>query len=479
MAKFTSLDGIDAAGQRAEVVVQTGTGVISEINPRGKTPPGSEPRNVEVVFQPDNPKLVRKVYGMLDTTASELWAYIKQAHSSQANVSFRIESQRRRSVDRGTPFKELNHSEDVIRVIAAIDDVFSHEALTNPSEDPNGKAPSALHSPTPTTAGTTPTATGEANVGELIAAVATARSEGLPQGLIDALSAQAVAHGAGLDAVLSAGLTAQPEHRRPESRSARAMEERPWTLFNSDGRVNPGSYWVAHVASAHRFACDYLREHHTDIDIRSAEGMSIIQTFMEHVLTIADQVSSEVIATSVDRQKNSYNRVLSVVFAEVSARVDAPVAEQDTTWDAWVQAIIDVAVLSLTQILHVAEAWLGEDMTPPVSVNSPTPIGAEKNKDSRKVLPPFQAAAFPNPDSAAFQVPTVPTVERLKALCERAQVAKHPKAVANWLEACTGQRSARNIHQPVLEALVNHYEAAGSDVVKAEVTRTLLSAPAV
>lgn len=119
MAKFTSLYGIDSTGVRAEVVVQTGTGTIKELNPRGSAHSDGSYRNVEVVFTPDNPKLVRKVYGLLDTTASDLWSYIQQAHEAGTQVSFRIESQRRRHVERTIPFAELNHSEDFIRAPTA------------------------------------------------------------------------------------------------------------------------------------------------------------------------------------------------------------------------------------------------------------------------------------------------------------------------------------------------------------------------
>lgn len=504
MAKFTSFDGIDSHGIRAEVVVQTGTGTIAELNPRGKANPDGTYRNIEVVFTPDNPKLVRKVYGMLDTTAKELWDYIQKVHAEKTNVAFRIESQRKRFVDRSKPFAELAHAEEVIRVIAAIDDVFSHEALTDPAEDPTtgGRAPSAReHSPAAVPA---VVASASMDPGGVLTALGQARNSGLSPVLVDALAAQALASGASMEQVLSAGLDNHGRPNRPAMREYRASEEKPWMLYNSDGRVNPGSYWVAHVAGVQRFCLDYCATHHADLDVSSATGLTEIQRMMRTVLAITDQVIASVFGGEAERQKNSYNRVLAMVYREIEVRADLPVGAKDTDVDAWMQSLIDVVAMQLTQVMFVAESILDD----PQTLDSPTeetaepateqetvqapvveaavettpvvdaePSGAQALADAFDAVPlpeadrfaPFVARAFPEETSASFEVPDVATVGRLKTVCEQAGVTSQPKLIADWLEKLTGVRSARKVHQPVLSALVAHYEAMPPEVVMREI----------
>jgi hypothetical protein len=479
MSKFTSHDGVDNHGVRAEVVVQIGTGTIAGLNPKGKANSDGTYRNMEIVFTPDNPKLLRKVYGMLDTTSNQLWNYVKTAQAESKNISFRIESQRRRTVDRNTPFQDLNHSEDVIRVIAAIDDIFSHEALTSPQEDPQvSRAPSALINYTPPVIHSN-LAAGTNAVGILTKA----RQDGLPQGIVDALAAQALLGGASAEEVLSAGFSVEKESTRPVSRTLMAVEERPWTLYNSDGRINPGSYWVAHVASAHRFATEFVISRHESLDIVLVEGAKVTRTLLSYVLITTDSVASRVLGSSFDRQKNSYNKVMGLVFQEVQSRQNAPMGEADSVWEAWSAELADVVSGQFTQILDIAQTWLEQPTTPPVKLVEPV-VSIQLVEISADDISPgvvgvkasFQAHPFPAVDSSAFIVPDTVIVERLKSLCEAAQVAKHPRAVATWLEERTGRRSARAIHAPVLVAFVEHYEALGSNVVNAEVSRSLVDA---
>jgi hypothetical protein len=101
-SKFTSFDGVDNQGVRAEVKVETGEGKIKEINGRGtKNDDGTYPI-VEVVIDPENEGLKFKIYGLLNTSDRnrELVAYIKKAYADQTAISYRTESQRKRKVDR-------------------------------------------------------------------------------------------------------------------------------------------------------------------------------------------------------------------------------------------------------------------------------------------------------------------------------------------------------------------------------------------
>lgn len=126
----------------AEVSVQTGTGTIKALTPMGKPDASGVYRNVEVEFQPDNPKLVRKVYGHLDTTSADLYRHIQAAYETQQNVSYRTESRRKRNIDRAIPFSDLTPTEDVVRILASVDTFVSTEVTNNLCDDLSGSVTS-------------------------------------------------------------------------------------------------------------------------------------------------------------------------------------------------------------------------------------------------------------------------------------------------------------------------------------------------
>jgi hypothetical protein len=508
MAKFLSHDGIDAQGVRAEVMVQTGTGRIKEIVGRGKAAEDGSFRNVEVVFDPDNPHLKRKVYALLDTTAKELWEFVQAAQGDQRDIAYRIESQRKRAVDRTKKFDDLIHTEEVVRVLAALDGVFSHEAKTNPKEDPSSENPSALDQDIP--AAGAAAAQPFASAGDpvsLIAALAVARQGGLPATTVDTLAALALAAGAKLDAVLAAGFDNEATFT-PAAVNGRvaASEEKPWMAYNSDGRVNAGSYMVAHAATAERFSLDHLIKVYSEgkktaVDVSEAmisQAASIALVLLE----TADDV--QVTATGrADRQKNSYNRGLSLVLDAVEKRYPVPVGGNDeaqATWRASVTAeaserlygVLEVAQgrLPLPEAERAAAAAATPVVSAPVAVPAAAPVApaavtasapAASGADllaaqlgATVVTTGFTAgAAFPGADDAGFLEPGSDLVERVRALCIAADVATDAKLISNWLERALGVRATRKVHAPVLASFLEFYEGAGPDVVRAEVLGTV------
>jgi hypothetical protein len=496
MPKFTSFDGVDSKGIRAEVNVQTGTGRIKEVNPRGKASADGTYRNVEVVFDPDNPALKRKVYALLDTTAKDLWEFVQKAHADQSDVAFRIESQRKRNVDRTKKFEDLIHTEEVVRVLAALDNVFSHEAKTNPKEDPtNDGNPSALTQDIEATKAAVAASNGSSSssVSPALAvkALADARRAGLSDGIVDALAALALASGASIADVQSAGFDAQDTPAAPALANVRiaASEEKPWIAYNSDGRINAGSYLVAHAASAERFALDHLIKVYSEgkksqVDV-SAEMIAQAASIALVLLEASDDVQVRATGGRTDRQKNSYNRAMSLVLDAVEKRYPVPVGGNDQARADWYEATVAEAAERLYGVLEVAQGRLPKPeaeravivQTPVVSAPVAAPVVESAGESvlasvfgaTSEVVPGFKAPSFPSDTDPDFVTPEADLIGRVRDLCVAASVAGDAMLVSNWLERVLGVRATRKVHGPVLEQFVTFYEKAGTEQVRAEV----------
>lgn len=507
MAKFLSHDGVDAQGIRAEVMVQTGTGRIKELVGRGKQNEDGTYRNMEVVFEPDNPHLKRKVYALIDTTGKELWDYVQTAHKEQRDIAYRIESQRKRGIDRTKKFDDLVHTEEAVRILAAIDNVFSHEAKTNPKEDPSGENPSALDQDVEALTRQHSSVTGGAmlDAAAVLTALTVARKNGLPNSVVDSLTALALTAGADVKEAMSAGLENE-ETPVPTSESKYvAMEEKPWMPYNSDGRANVGSYMVAHAASAEQFALDHLitvysegKKSNVDVsDTMIAQAASIALIILE----AADEVQMKATGGRADRQKNSYNRALALVFDAVAKRYPVPVGGNQEAQTQWRTSVISEAAERLYGVIEVAHgriplpeeqrsqaatapaAETAVEEIPAVTVEPVVKKTAAKKPEETiveafdaKVIEPaaeakpgFKADSFPSADSEDFIVPDDGLVNRVRDLCVSADATSNPSAISDWLEKTLGVRATRKVHAPVLEAFVKYYEAAGPEQIKLEI----------
>lgn len=467
MPKFLSLDGIDKNGIRAEVTVQTGTGRISEIVGRGKQNDDGTFRNVEIVFDPDNPLLKRKVYGLLDTTAADLWAYIQQAKEDGRTVSYRIESQRRNGVDRAAPISELNPTEQIRRILAGIDGIFSHEAKTNPAEDPSNENPSAL---TQNLSPTVPTSGSGLSPEALVTALRDAVSAGLPQGVVDSLAAQALAHGTPASVV--------QEHLRQ----------------TGDG-VDLNSSEMARAAQAEQFALDHLIDIYTPV--KSKESVSVSDEMLAQaasvavaLLDLADTVQAKYASLSTaNRASRSYERSLGLVIDAVDKRHPVPIGGNEQAQHEWRDAVTAEAIerfYGLTQIaqgktpLSEVERGIVEENLPEPPPSSTEAVVSVKETEeeileemsllkSSTEITPFPRPSMPSDSDPEFVMPDATIISRLKTLCERAEVTGDTKAISDWIERRLGVRTARKVHAPVLDAFCAHYENVGTEQVRIEV----------
>lgn len=486
MAKFLSLDGIDKSGVRAEVMVQTGTGKIREILPKGKAAADGSYRNVEVVFDPDNPKLVRKVYASLDTTSKELWEYVQAAHKEQRDISYRIESQRKRTVDRKIKFEDLRPADDVVRVLAGIDAVFSHEAKSNPAEDPDNGAPSALQQDLNSGANVSAVSGGSDDKAvssvRLLSELAKARQLNLSTTIIDTLVANAITAGATLEEALTAGIGEESTTPDAPSSIARgyAVEEKPWTAYNSDGRVNPGSYMVAHAAAAERFSLDHLIKIYSEgkksnVDVTD-EMISQAASLALVLLEMSDEVQRRV-SGRIDRQKNSYNRAMALVLDAVDKRYVAPIGGNSEAQTSWRATVMNESMERFNGILAVADGRLpladtfaAEDAKPEVTNGAAAlkaTLGAVEKVTANVSFP--KPRKMPVAGDAKFEEPTQDAISELRDLCSNAGVATETRAISNWLEAALGVRVSRKIHAPILAEFVAFYVAKDVEEVKKEI----------
>lgn len=471
MAKFISYDGTDKNGIRAEVTVMTGSGKIKELIGRGKENDDGTYRNMEIVFDPDNPLLKRKVYGLLDTNAKELWEYIKQAHADQRTVNYRIESQRRNGVDRATPIGDLNATEQVRRILASVDAVYSHEAKTNPKEDPSNENPSALTQDaqfSPKGAGTVGSVV---NVDDLLKAIASAQQNGFPQITVETLMGHALAAGASIGQVQAVvgGSTA--------------------TVVEGTGDKY-GSPAVARAAEAEQFALDHLIAIYTPpkskpVDVTD-EIIAQAAAVALHILQLADAVQVKVCGVGkADRMKSSYSRALDLITDAIGKRYPVPVGGNEQEQKEWAETVVaeaserlyglgEIAVGSLPKSLDEREGKPVESIVEAPSAHEDKVAEAMSMFEGAEVVEvtttKFVApAGFPQEGDDDFIVPDAELIGQLRSLCENAHVANETRLVSDWMERVLGVRSARKIHAPVLKAFCDHYEKAGMNEIRKEV----------
>ncbi|NAZ78123.1 hypothetical protein GTQ99_22325, partial [Kineococcus sp. T13] len=362
MAKpFVSHDGVDAQGVRAEVWVQVGTGTVTKIENKDD----DVKRNVMVVIKSDNTRVSRPVTAWLAKN-DPTYPAVLAAHESGREIQYRVESQRKPTVDRTTPIAELRvdmatAGANTVSIFAGIDGQLGAEAVTDPAEDPNpggrlraapgASSRDASHGQVPAA----PAASAEA----ALTALATARQAGLPVGVVDAAAALALAAGASAKQVAEAGFVGQAPTPRGERRRAFAHEAAPHVALNSDQRVNLGSYAVQAAFSAEKVAHDVLAEaaqracEAHDAAVAAGElqeeplgapaPVSLAQAagLAGVLLELADRVQVGAYGGGrPDRMANSHTRARSLVYDAVRTRHPVPFGVEVAEREAWMRAVV-------------------------------------------------------------------------------------------------------------------------------------------
>jgi hypothetical protein len=469
MPSFKSFDGEDGNGVRAQVAVETGTGTVLDIKTKG-----DPARNAKVIFKPDNPKLEFEVFGWLDTSQIELWDLVQAAHTDKRTISYRIESQRRSGVDRATPFDELKHRDDVVRKIAAINDIFSGEALTDPNEDPGQSGVSRIKQNQQPTKPTPPTEAHPApNYSD---ALTQARTADAPAEVLTVLEWLAYAQGGPLPTTHT---------HKPTFQDAA----------------------ITHAVQAEQFSLDHL----VAIYARNATGEHPIEV-VDDIISQAASVALEVLKVAdrahtqwqpnAHRTDATFPLALNLTLDSIDKRHPFPVGDTDDAVNDWRTAVSAEAAERLGGITHVA---YGEhpaqhvDTEPTAETTHPAQPDETGTTDTADESPaadtavnaeamtPEDVADFLNNDTSSagftprsprlasndkdWQAPTSEQYEAFRAFLEPIGQQLGYKPVTQWLEQLTGEQKVKSIHGPVLGELLDYIHQAGTEAISAQIVK--------
>lgn len=190
MGAFVGYDG-----RGAEVWVQTGPGKIVELD-------DSRDKSARVTVLGEG--LKHKTHGWI-AKSDPLFAKVKEAFDQKRSIEYRIESQRKSTVDPKVPIQALRESmekakDNTTQIFAGLDGELSTEAVTDPKKDLGGGRVRATDVTPPTPGAVGPSV----GVETLLSAVSEARAKNAAESFVSALMAQAVAAGASVDEALAA-----------------------------------------------------------------------------------------------------------------------------------------------------------------------------------------------------------------------------------------------------------------------------------
>lgn len=373
MAKpFTSHDGVDSTGVRAEVHVQTGTGTVKELSENGK--------NVLVKMQVEG--LKHPVQGWTSTSES-IYEILTQAKESGREVSYRIESQRKNGVARNIPIAELRKTQETANentrsLFVGVDGTLSSEAVTDPAEDPHtgGRIPATDPRNKPASASPAAGTPGGFSVEQALTGLANARQGGLPQSIVDATAALALAAGASVQQVMSAGVNEQQAETPRQVQRAIAAEAAPHIANNTDGRLNLGSYKVQAAVGAESLATDLLNAHAVAVaekhnaqvlaqrengddsgDLVEVQPVNYRQAAALGgvLLGLADDVQVAAYGGGrPNRMASSHTRCRALVYDAVKNRYPVPFGESPERQEGWKKQITDEAVERFLNAIRLA-----------------------------------------------------------------------------------------------------------------------------
>lgn len=492
---FVSKDGPDDNGVRAEVYVQTGTGIVKELKENGN--------NVQVMMGVEG--LKHPVGGWTSKTEA-IYPLLVAAHESGREVSYRIESQRKRKnsngpIPRDVPIAELRKTMDIAKencmnIFAGIDGTLSAEAVTNPAEDPaSGGRIRAVDAPAAANAPATGGVSGGGggfSVEQALAGLANARQGGLPQTIQDSAAALALAAGATVEQVLAAGVDPQAETPQREVQRVLAKEAAPYVAFNTDGRVNLGSYMVQAAVGAESLAADLMNtnaaevaaRHNAAIDAGEVEGEKIDPQPLNFknaaalgavFLTLADRVQAGTTGGRPDRMATSHTRARGFVYDAVKNRHPVPFGQPAEAQEAWKQAIVDEgverfkwAVKIATEVADMPAAQApvqteapAEQAAPAAEQSQPTETAQAEGARVHQIntTAEVQKPKVLTEGDEGFVAPDAEVLGRFAALAQAAGFEGTPESpVRIYLNHKFGVMRAKQVHGENLNTLVSWYE---------------------
>lgn len=314
---FTSLDGKDPQGVRAEVVVEVHTGTVKEISELDKV--------AKVSFLGDG--LNNPVHGYLNLE-DPILETIKAAKKAKETVEYRIETVRKKHIDRTIPMTKLRESievarDNVVKIVSGVnvtrneDGTFTGLAIehhTNPAEDPAAGGIYRATDPQAASEGGSSSNTSPApsiSPETSLQILAKAVQAGVPHEALSVLLASAIRDGAEPAHALS---VAYPSEGAPKVQQVRSREEAVFRKFNSDGSLNLGSSQIISGVSSENFTRRILAP--VADSMSEAEFTALVEKYASIVLAISDtiQVSAYGNGGQADRMAGSHTRIRGVVY---------------------------------------------------------------------------------------------------------------------------------------------------------------------
>lgn len=183
-----------------------------------------------------------------------------------------------------------------------------------------------------------------------------------------------------------------PTMTRPPKRTGRSAEGKRWESFNSDGRVNPGSYAVTALLSLRDAALTALGDanyaeaaaadgENRDPELLTAEQISVAATALMGALSrAADGIQSAITNKPANRIDGSYitasKALRQVMLREVPLTVQILADAASKT--AWLSTVTELARALTTAVMEETEQYLDV-------VAEPTPINDASGRAQRQV----------------------------------------------------------------------------------------------
>lgn len=398
--QFVSLDGEDEKGIRAEVEVQVNKGTIHSIDEK------LDKGTADVKFSVGNLKF--PIHGWIRTD-DEVYQEVIRAKETGEEVTFRIEAQRKDNVDRSIPIKELRTDLSAARdntkvLLVAVNDKYTSEAVTNPNEDvtlSRGRYPAgnSTASKPSTGSSTNVSIDKEAILSRLKEAATDTR---IRQPLLDNLASQAYLAGVPMEEIVDALYSADKRDNTQPSDTPRpgvASEAPSWKEYNSDGRLNLGSYLVAGALGVESLA--YKQVHRIE-GLNAPNKDETVTYFTNLIFAICDriQVAGYGSEARVDRAANSHIRARGVVYDVIEKMYPLPISLSATgsivveggneTVNSWITSVgkeskerFMRAIKSSTEFYRFSELTLpgsltGGEVTATPDHSPSTPSSTEK-----------------------------------------------------------------------------------------------------
>lgn len=305
--QFTSYDGRDKDGVRAEVSVQKGRGIVKSISPHAT----AKASNVEI--QTEGLQYSQKGWVNND---SDVLKQAQKALDDGTEVEYRFESQRRSKIDRNIPIDDLRLDKDtnqktVRSILAGINGVYSDEMVTDPDEDPSPDGRISAR------------AQNQSNQNN--------NSHAAPQG-----GGNQQNNGGG-----------QAYQNQPTG----AYETTPWNALNADRTVNFGSFGVLAATGVETFVRKHLAE--AELALSPEDFDRTVYGWSVALLDMADNIQGYITGKTPNRLANSHTRVRGIIFDTIEHI--HPFSELAGKWDDRAEWYSTVGRVALNRMRMIAD----------------------------------------------------------------------------------------------------------------------------